>query len=220
MFKSLSEIAQTYDISAKAVGEALYILGIRDSEHPIQKGFPFDQSITHGIAKPIENRQGEVHCFHYDIEPLKEEFENVLSSRQKNRTQQQKRHDSGKILQEGLTRIDDLLSFLSDSKEQARLIQIKAELTALQTHLLNTDIDLALPLDKKAKALLERLRIWRREEAKKEERPAFSILGNTVLHYLAYYQPHDEMELLSIKGIGEKKMVDYGQSLLREIVGP
>ncbi len=220
MFQSLSEIAQRYDISAKAVGEALYVLGIRDSEHPIQKGLPFEQSITHGIAKPIENKRGEVCCFHYDIEPLKEEFEKVLISRQKARTQQQERRDSGKILQEGLTRIDDLLSFLSDSKEQARLNQIKAEIAALQSHLLNTDIDLALPLDKRGKALLERLRIWRKEEAKKEERPAFSILGNTVLHYLAYYQPHDDEELLSIKGIGEKKMVAYGQSLLREIVGP
>ncbi len=218
MFQSLSEIAQTYDISAKAVGEALYILGIRDSEHPIQKGFPYEQSITHGIAKPIEDKKGEVHYFHYDIGPIKEEFEKVVASRKKARTQQQERRESGQILQEGLIQIEDLLPFLSDSKEQARLIQIKAEVAALQSHLLNTNIDLALPLDEKAKALLERLRIWRREEARKEERPAFSILGNTVLHYLAYYQPHKEEELLDIKGFGEKKMKAYGQSLLREIV--
>ncbi len=217
MFESMSEIAEHYDVSAKAVGEALYVLGIRDPEHTVQKGFPHEQYITHGIALPVENKQGEVRYFHYNIDAVKEEFEKVLTLRQKAKMIRQKKHDSAHILQEGLAKIETLLGSLSDHNDQPEFKQIKIELSTLRSHLIATNIDLALPLDAKAKTLLEQLQKWRKKEASKQDKPAFTILGNTVLHYLAYYQPNDENELLGIKGIGEKKETAYGIALLKII---
>lgn len=217
MFQSMSEIAEAYDVSAKAVGQALYVLGIRNPEHPVQKGFPHEQYITHGIAQPMENKQGEIRYYHYNIETLKDEFEKVLAGRQKANVKHREKRDSGHILQEGLTKIEALLSSLPNQEKQPVVKLIREELATLQSHLINTDINLALPLDEKAKALLEKLKQWRKEEAVEQDKPAFTILGNAVLHYLAYYQPHDEEELLDIKGIGEKKAALYGKAVLKII---
>ena len=77
MFQTMTQIAKTYDIDAKTVGKLLYKLKIRDPQHPIEKGFPFEQAITHGIAKAYEARSGETY-YRYNIVPVKEEFEKLL----------------------------------------------------------------------------------------------------------------------------------------------
>ena len=79
MFQTMTQIGQTYNIEAKSVGAFLYKLNIRDSKHSEQKGFPFEQAITHGIAKAYESRAGETY-YRYNIEPIKEEFEKLLSA--------------------------------------------------------------------------------------------------------------------------------------------
>ena len=78
MFKTMTQIGKEYDIDAKEVGKALYRLKIRDADHPVQKGFPFEQAITHGIAKLYEGRSGEAY-YRYNIDPVKEEFERLIA---------------------------------------------------------------------------------------------------------------------------------------------
>ena len=51
MFQTMTQIGKDYNIDAKTVGTFLYKLKIRDANHAEQKGFPFEQAITHGIAK-------------------------------------------------------------------------------------------------------------------------------------------------------------------------
>ncbi len=79
MFKTMTQIGKEYDIDAKSVGKLLYKLKIRDPDHPEQQGFPFEQAITHGIAKEFEGRTGERY-YRYNIEPVKEEFEKLVTT--------------------------------------------------------------------------------------------------------------------------------------------
>jgi len=79
MFETMTQIGKRYNIEAKEVGKLLYTLKIRDAKHPTQKGFPFEQAITHGIAKLYEGRSGDTY-YRYNIEPIKEEFERLLST--------------------------------------------------------------------------------------------------------------------------------------------
>jgi hypothetical protein len=79
MYKTMTQIGSDYNIDAKAVGKLLYTLKIRDPNHPKQKGFPFEQAITHGIAMAFEGRSGELY-YRYNIQPIKEEFEKLAAA--------------------------------------------------------------------------------------------------------------------------------------------
>ena len=77
MFETMTQIGRRYGIDAKSVGKILYDLKIRDPQHPQQKGFPYEQAITHGIAKAYTGRTGETY-YRYDIERIREEFETAV----------------------------------------------------------------------------------------------------------------------------------------------
>ncbi len=79
MYQTMTQIGKNYDVDAKTVGRVLYDLKIRDAEHPEQKGFPFEQAVTHGIAKAYTGRTGDVY-YRYDIDRIKEEFEARLKA--------------------------------------------------------------------------------------------------------------------------------------------
>lgn len=78
MYQTMTQIGNSYDVDAKTVGKILYALNIRDANHPEQKGFPFEQAVTHGIAKAYTGRTGDKY-YRYDIERIKEEFEAELA---------------------------------------------------------------------------------------------------------------------------------------------
>jgi hypothetical protein len=78
MYQTMTQIGKRYDVDAKTVGKILYVLNIRDANHPEQKGFPHDQAITHGIAKAYTGRTGDIY-YRYDIERIREEFEAELT---------------------------------------------------------------------------------------------------------------------------------------------
>jgi hypothetical protein len=78
MYQTMTQIGKTYGVDAKTVGQILYELNIRDKNHPEQKGFPYEQAVTHGIAKAYTGRTGDVY-YRYDIERIKEEFETRLA---------------------------------------------------------------------------------------------------------------------------------------------
>lgn len=79
MFQTMTQIGKDYSIDAKTVGKFLYKLKIRDGEHTVQKGFPFEQAITHGIAKAYEGRGGDTY-YRYNIQAIKDEFEKLVTT--------------------------------------------------------------------------------------------------------------------------------------------
>ncbi len=63
-------------------------------------------------------------------------------------------------------------------------------------------------------ALLDGLRSWRLEEARKHQVPAFTILHDRVLAAIATARPRTEAELLTVTGIGPTLARKYGQQIL------
>jgi ATP-dependent DNA helicase RecQ len=75
----------------------------------------------------------------------------------------------------------------------------------------------ALADSPQALALLERLRQWRREQAREQALPAYVILHDATLARIALERPDDIDALARIQGIGTRKLERYGQALM-EIV--
>jgi DNA topoisomerase-3 len=69
-------------------------------------------------------------------------------------------------------------------------------------------------LDGPLPGLVEALRAWRRNEAKRRGVPAFRILTDRALTALASLRPTDEAELLGISGVGPTIVKKYGGELL------
>ena len=65
--------------------------------------------------------------------------------------------------------------------------------------------------------LLQIIRTWRLGKAKEIKKPPFMILSNVSLVDLATRRPMTREELLDITGVGEKKVADFGDELLRLI---
>ena len=64
-------------------------------------------------------------------------------------------------------------------------------------------------------ALLERLKEWRNEEARKQNVPAYVILNNNSLTEIALTHPAKLNALAEVGGIGAKKLERYGAALIR-----
>ncbi|WP_370657401.1 HRDC domain-containing protein [Deinococcus sp. KNUC1210] len=65
--------------------------------------------------------------------------------------------------------------------------------------------------------LSERLRAWRLALAREIDKPAFTILSNAVLDAIVSHRPQNEDELLTVPGMGQKKMESYGAEILRMV---
>ena len=66
-----------------------------------------------------------------------------------------------------------------------------------------------------AGGLEEALRNWRRDEARRQNVPAFRILSDRTLKELAEEIPTSESSLLAVHGIGKSKADKYGKQLLQ-----
>ncbi|HEV8630742.1 MAG TPA: DNA helicase RecQ [Thermoanaerobaculia bacterium] len=66
--------------------------------------------------------------------------------------------------------------------------------------------------------LFERLRALRREIAAERGVPPYVVFHDTTLRELAVLRPRSMRELLAVKGIGERKALDYGERLLALLV--
>ena len=62
--------------------------------------------------------------------------------------------------------------------------------------------------------LVERLRRWRSEEARRRGVPAYVIFHDTTLAALAAARPADRRALLAVRGLGPAKLEAYGDALL------
>ena len=62
--------------------------------------------------------------------------------------------------------------------------------------------------------LVERLRTWRADEARRRRVPAFRVLTDRTLYGIASARPTNEDELLAIRGMGPALVRKYGAKLL------
>lgn len=131
MFKTMTQIGKEYDIDAKTVGKLLYKLNIRDANHSEQKGFPYEQAITHGIAKAFEGRTGERY-YRYNIGPIKEEFEKLLATLPEQPAPEATPDAAPKQLSNSIEgKLQQMLSLLNSvlqSKEVEKLYRLKADI--------------------------------------------------------------------------------------------
>jgi len=69
------------------------------------------------------------------------------------------------------------------------------------------------------KDLLSRLKSWRNSLAKSKNVPAYVILPNKALQQIAAELPTNDAQLLDISGIGQKKLENYGDEIIRIVTG-
>ena len=62
--------------------------------------------------------------------------------------------------------------------------------------------------------LFESLRAWRYDRAKIADVPAFVIFTDATLEAIAALRPKNNQELLTISGIGARKLEEYGVEVL------
>ena len=67
--------------------------------------------------------------------------------------------------------------------------------------------------------LFERLRSWRRRVAEARGKPAWTILDDKALRAIARDKPTSPAALLRVKGIGEKRLADFGDAILDLVAG-
>ena len=65
--------------------------------------------------------------------------------------------------------------------------------------------------------LFEVLRNLRREISVEEKVPPYIIFSDVTLREMSALMPRDDMELLQIKGVGERKLASYGEAFLAAI---
>ncbi len=68
-------------------------------------------------------------------------------------------------------------------------------------------------------AIFNRLRRWRKEEADKRGVPPYVLLHDATLVELCLVRPANMPRLLEVRGMGEKKAMDFGQALIGVIEG-
>ena len=73
------------------------------------------------------------------------------------------------------------------------------------------------PLSGPEQELFEALRFWRRELAERRAVPPYVILGDSTLEEICRVRPGSRAALGNIKGIGFKKLDDFGNELLDEV---
>jgi ATP-dependent DNA helicase RecQ len=69
------------------------------------------------------------------------------------------------------------------------------------------------------RGLFERLRAWRRRVADARGKPAWTILDDKSLRAIAREKPQSPAALLRCKGIGEKRLADFGAAILDIVAG-
>lgn len=67
--------------------------------------------------------------------------------------------------------------------------------------------------------ILEKLRLKRKEIAEREGKKLFMVFHNATLEAIASFEPKTKEELMSIRGIGERKFEKYGDEILAVVNG-
>ncbi|MDP6311054.1 MAG: DNA helicase RecQ [Phycisphaerales bacterium] len=67
--------------------------------------------------------------------------------------------------------------------------------------------------------LFDRLRLLRRELARTRGVPAYVVFGDASLREMARMQPSTPEQMLEVKGVGDRKLAEYGEAFLEAIGG-
>jgi DNA topoisomerase-3 len=67
--------------------------------------------------------------------------------------------------------------------------------------------------------IVEALRTWRLEEARRENVPAFCVMTNRALEGIARLRPTTEDDLLTVKGVGPRVVERWGRAILSIVNG-
>jgi ATP-dependent DNA helicase RecQ len=92
-------------------------------------------------------------------------------------------------------------------------------LPAPAEHDLRQAVVVGTPRDGVDRALFERLKRWRGEQARRQRVPAYVVLHNSHLEEIAARKPQSIHELGSIKGVGLRRAARYGEELLALVRG-
>lgn len=125
----------------------------------------------------------------------------------------------GNLIADGYIRVSGLdypiLALTEDSKKilfsEAKFFARKTEVTKFHKH---KSVDLNSEEDQE---LFERLRKLRLDLSKLRKIPPFIIFSDQSLKDMAAKKPKTEEEFLKIKGVGEKKLIQYGDIFIAEI---
>jgi ATP-dependent DNA helicase RecQ len=72
----------------------------------------------------------------------------------------------------------------------------------------------------RAAELFDRLRAWRARTAKARAVPAYVVFSDATLAGIAAARPRDEEALLGVKGVGQRKLEEFGADVLAIVRGP
>lgn len=67
-------------------------------------------------------------------------------------------------------------------------------------------------------ALLERLKVLRKQIANEENKPAFMIFSDATLHDMARIKPKNNDDFLKVSGVGVHKLTHYGEHFIKAIL--
>jgi ATP-dependent DNA helicase RecQ len=95
----------------------------------------------------------------------------------------------------------------------------QVRLTAPARHELAQADDARSQRDGMDRALFERLKRWRGEQARQQRVPAYVVLHNSHLEEIAARKPQSIHDLGSIKGVGLRRAARYGEELLALVRG-
>ena len=71
-----------------------------------------------------------------------------------------------------------------------------------------------LELSKSEQAIFDRLRSWRMGAAREHGVPAYVVFQDATLREIAKVKPTSLQELRGVSGVGEKKLVSYGDDIV------
>jgi ATP-dependent DNA helicase RecQ len=71
-----------------------------------------------------------------------------------------------------------------------------------------------MELSKSEQAIFEKLRWWRVETARSHGVPAYVIFVDATLREIAKVKPSSLEDLRGVTGVGEKKLVSYGEEII------
>jgi ATP-dependent DNA helicase RecQ len=65
--------------------------------------------------------------------------------------------------------------------------------------------------------MLEALKAWRLQRARRDDVPAFVVFHDTTLEEIARRRPRELWELAKVSGVGPMKLERYGEELLETL---
>lgn len=122
-----------------------------------------------------------------------------------------------------LLQLSDILEKKLIQKNRLRWVEEECRLLSTVRPNTNHNVPLFLnfrgagKLKQRELAVLEEVLIWRRETARKKDRPLFKVLGNHPILKLVHKKPRNKEELVECRSLSSKQLHMFGSQLLATI---